>query len=414
MTLFKRLKFGLFISVFPIFGISIMDNSGLTTLSSTDPTFLLRGFYLLISLFSIISINKYLPKITSLNNPFKTFYLFYIGGMILSILINEPTSIKSWLRLIEIFIISYLGIISIYNLIRLKGIDQTIDLFFKIIVSQFIFVIYLIIFFFIVKKDLVYVITESRGARLGASFIQPNTLALGCVCFFISLNYIIQKNKIIIKYVWLMILSITLLLLTGSSSGVLVFILALFFIIYNRITPLKKIFVRSFVLIFVVLGIFILDFSYFNNYISSHGTWETRLIIYRYAIIGVIDNSLTGVGPFLGIKEYLELHVSNEFSYFTAKHTHNLFLDLFLTQGILIGFPMFIILIKILFKSLLFQFSKMKSKSFVSLHLIIIVVIIHGLIESSFFGVFKPFCHNYIILSILLISFNYKRQKNQQ
>ncbi|HEV7349173.1 O-antigen ligase family protein [Telluribacter sp.] len=395
----KLSEYGLYISLFPIFGITQTDVTGFTTLEYTNPSFILRGvFNTIVCLYLIYYIAKEKNVNTLFSGGFGHFYFWYIIGGIISLLMHTPTNINSWIKSIEIITITSLALLSYKNLQSTIGLKSAVNKVFLISLNLFFIIVATAIMIGLFNMNLIYGTSEERGVRLGATFLHPNTLALGSVCIII-MSWMLKNQNFISKKKagFIYILSITIIYFTKSASGVLVMIIAILLItLYQKNNFIRILFVTT--ILFFVVSFFL------NNKIETiitegGGTWIDRSLVYNKTVKGIKENLIWGVGVFEGEKQFFKNQ--NMFSNWLPSHPHNFILELLLARGFILSIPTVFLIFYCLVHALK-EITYRKNINKVSFSIIFIVILFHGLIESSIAGPFKPFCHTYFIIATFL------------
>lgn len=400
----------LFISTFPIFGITESDNTNMSAFEINNLTIIIRIIYIFICGFCLLNSNAYWPKFKNVNKKFIFLYILYILGFLFPILYNEGLNFKIWIKFLEILIISFLSFISIYNLDKYSPIYLNNEHFYKIIYLQFWIILCIMSIVAVINNNVVLHNSELRGLRLGGSFIHPNTLSLGIVCFIIASFELYNRNRI--KLNWFIItyiISTILLVGTKSSSGILIYIITTIFIIYRVGSKnLKYFYVTALILIIPFCVVVLWNYS-FKSLIAENGTWADRTIIYTYSLSGINEHLMMGVGPFDAVKNYFS--IVNIFGYFIPAHTHNLILEALLSRGVIFAVPLIIVLSRLFVKSISEIVDHRNTSLITGYSIMFVIIIVHGMVESSFFGSFKPYCHVYLIITAHYIYTGVKKKK---
>ncbi|MDO8602532.1 MAG: O-antigen ligase family protein [Candidatus Omnitrophota bacterium] len=371
-------------------------------------------FYLLLSVIFLR------PFISGLAYPaFETYYESFIISIALAVLLLSAqrfrelkinTLIFPILLLLASYVISTVTSINIYNSIKetlkllsyisvffiVSQIDgrQKIILIKTMVVTASIISLYSIYQYFwgyqhtlnYIKKtnmDLLSISSYSRDILLSkraiGTFPSPNILGGYLIMmFFLSLATV--KNKISDKK-WLIssFLIATAMVLTKSMGTWLSVILTLIVLIavsYNRLEKQRWLIAISSILIFLILLFIILNRrEYLMNLENPENSITQRLNYWRAAIGIIKDHSFLGVGPgnfqevFLKYKTGLSTN---------TRYAHNIFLHIWSEAGVL-GFTG----ISFLLFSLFLKGLKKDGQKFILLA--IIAFLLHNLIDNTYF-----------------------------
>lgn len=180
-----------------------------------------------------------------------------------------------------------------------------------------------------------------------ATFSHPNSLA-GFILLVLSLLIVLNRHFSIKKtYLYLiLIISLPALLLTFSRNAIFIAILTLPLFAGKHLPRLlKKTYLVSLTLIYIIVN---LSFIFINqlSLLSSHSTWQDRLLLNKAAVTSFIKNPLIGVGANNFLYHLGKLHPNLHFT--QLQPPHNIFW-LFLSQfGLLLFIPLALYLFKLL------------------------------------------------------------------
>lgn len=241
------------------------------------------------------------------------------------------------------------------------------------------------------NKDHIFPKYDSFSFLMHPTYYAIN-LVIGIIIIFESNNLF---NKKFIRLFLFLFFSIGI-ILTDSKAGILCYILILIIITIRYILNLK--FKLKMIVFVLVAFLSLISYKYLsksriteifdtlqtttlynnnnNNYSGVYNSTETRIIIWKLTIV-VINNNLifgTGTGD---IKDELNNQYENtNFIYGSELHynCHNQFLQIIATFGIFFGFPLILILLKILQDTI-------KNKN-ILFSIILLIFIINFLFES--------------------------------
>lgn len=196
-------------------------------------------------------------------------------------------------------------------------------------------------------------------------------------CVFVFLYYletiktINYKEKY--KTIALIIISIILIALTKSSTGLITIVLFIPLLLILRYKKISKIIFKISIVLGIILPLINVTSSKLNNLlVSIFGkslTFSGRKYIWDYVISKINNNPIKGNG--FNSTEYLLKGKVIPIYERVAEHAHNGFLELFLQTG-LIGFILLILIIFIAFKCT-FKLDKKKS-NLIRVYFIIVIV----------------------------------------
>jgi hypothetical protein len=161
---------------------------------------------------------------------------------------------------------------------------------------------------------------------------EPNALA-GVAVFLWPFLYFLKKHKFLPKILFLILtfgLPAVIIFLSGSRSGIVAFLLQIFFIILAKS---KKFSLGKTVCIIV----FLLILSYSLPFIEKVGRFESRSDVWKTAIAAGFEHPLSGGG--FGNTDSLihtaSLTITNNIRYQFVDSSHNIFIDWFVQGGLL-------------------------------------------------------------------------------
>ena len=272
--------------------------------------------------------------------------------------------------------------------------------------------------FLIFKGFIIYFDTQLFPSYVNFSILMHPTYL--SIILSIAIIIIFEYKKKIIRYNFLLYLTLLFLsigiILTDSKAGILTFVLITLFYLLKYILKLQLI--KKLILIFlsITIGLILMSqlsksritelFSdlqtttQFNNYTGVYNSSESRIIIWRCTKQVIKENLFLGTGTG-DIKDVLKLHYQKK-NYRDGinmnYNTHNQFLQILATFGIILGALLIIFLSKILFNVF-----KKKSYFFFLINLIFIL----NFLFESFLEIkagLELFILMYITLSFELFS----------
>lgn len=221
-------------------------------------------------------------------------------------------------------------------------------------------------------------------ARLQSFFNSPNYLAMylspaiiiGTV-FFREKKFFYASSLILIAASFYLTFSF------AAWAAVIVSILIIFFLIE---TKNGKRGVTMGIILFILFSFFTFEFGSEKSTsivsLDSRSSLSSRIMIWKTSEKLIQDNFLWGIGPGNFQNKYLEYQkFYPPFLEWAVPHPHNIFLAFWLYSG-LIGLIGFLVLLEIFFKRF---FEKQKNAlKFMALG-IMLVIIIHGLFDTTYF-----------------------------
>lgn len=398
---------GLWVAAFPTIGLQRTDASGMEGLAITSPTFILQGIWTALCCLMLLIVTLYSQPIWhSRKSVFSlTIVLLCLASTAISILVNNPFDIYSWLRTIQYFSSVLLGVVATCILAKNHGLIFVGSTAISTIRYYFLFSLAAILALYLWDPELSFPSgSGSRGPRLGGSAIHPNTLALAAVLFLCTNSATTGVGKM-----WKLfssLLAIAVIALTGSSGGLLLLTMWALINSFGRFKIARVIYV-SFLLVFFYGCLFLFPLMLWNGLDAEllsnlPGTWGDRLLIYQAAADGIRVNPLFGVGSFEGVQNFFLINSPTE--YFTPPHSHNYVFDTLLSRGIVGGIPYLFLGAYGAYLSASYLY-KISSKSSIgyTMAMIFFTIFIQGLMESSVAGIVKPFAHVYLFTALTLM-----------
>ncbi|WP_418223342.1 O-antigen ligase family protein [Clostridium isatidis] len=228
------------------------------------------------------------------------------------------------------------------------------------------------IFFF---KDIGYMEESNvlRGIHLSRStFVIYLNL---CIFIYLYYLYIFKKinHRIKKSIVFMLFLSILLILMSKSSTGILIVVLFLPLMIFINNDKKLKIAIISSMAFSMILPLMNLNSKFLNkiigNFFGKNLTFSGRKYIWEYTFKHFIDNPIIGYG-FNSIDTLFRKKVIPVYDR-VAAHSHNGFLEVFLQNG-LIGLIFIIIIIFIYFRNI--QYFSMFEKRLLRVYMIVFII----------------------------------------
>lgn len=273
------------------------------------------------------------------------------------------SAVLFFLTLLNIFSLNYPQIF-FGNEIRLQGIFLLWHLLvFSLLSSRFnleyfpkilfpVSLIFLLITAFIVEPDI--------SGRAVGTLGEANALASSAV-FFWPLAFILNFRKNLLNHSFklgILLTALLVILLSGSRSGMLAFILQIVFLVAVKLMNLKKV---------VILVMFLIAISLALPFFKGGGWYENRGEIWKTAIFAgrqkILGHGFGNTEPAL---YQASLKLDNNLRYQAVDSSHNILLD-FWVQGGIVGLGSLIILIYLSLKGLIRQFKVIEITVFLGL-----------------------------------------------
>jgi len=236
------------------------------------------------------------------------------------------------------------------------------------------------------RQDMASFSPYIQSGRMFGPFESPNFLAMFLVpLLLILISTFSRRILILVPQIAIWALGVYVVFLTSSKGGEIALLVSLAIIIFcyisRRATNKKiKIALYSFFLLLILLaGIF------FSKKIASSSSNEDRLEIYRYSIQLISNHPIVGIGPGNFQSEVAEISKNDvnfqNYGLPYALHAHNLFLNVWLSFGVL-GLLSFLLLLIEVFLRLWRRHDQDYS---LPLFGAILAILIHGLFDTTYF-----------------------------
>lgn len=249
------------------------------------------------------------------------------------------------------------------------------------------------------------VIFDKRENRINSVFFNANYYAMMIeffvtLCFYkiLKINNKYKNNKKIIYYTLVIILNIFLLYLTGCRSAWPALAIGIFvLLLIDKHYKFIGIFLG--LLFLCCLGILLFPniFPRIDNVVSYFFTREN---IWITALKALKDNWIIGQGPLT------YFHVVREYGGHVTHHAHNVYIDPFLSHGV-IGVGLLIPFAVSSFKGYLTIRKEKNVRSFFALGLsMITIVLIHGMTDYTIYFVQTAFVFLLVLSSYVMFNRN--------
>jgi len=346
-------------------------------------------------------------------NVYIFFVFIYLAFAIVSVVLNTPSSLLAWYRISELLVFYLSAIFIVEYFFRNFGYQKTCIELNKFIFLSFKISLAVLLILGIFDPDLVFMSEIQNRLRLGGFAYSPNTLSILFILAQISISYLAAMKKFSKHryFLWTIIIHI-LVILTDSRTGEAILIFSDFIILYKfgMVGPLKLKIITFLASLFFIASISLLLFSSigFELIASKIGsgqdphadllTLNNRASVFLTAISGIQNKPIFGYGYVDGVQRFLSENYTLRF--WTPPHSHNAFLEIFLSQGIIGGFSLFLILVVSIKKSLSHLLKRNISMEIISSSTSILVVMIAALTTA-------PIGNVVINLGIIFIVFGY-------
>jgi len=205
-----------------------------------------------------------------------------------------------------------------------------------------VFLSFLTIFFWLIEQT-------TFDNRINLFFDSPNQLAIALSIGIISGSLLqIHKNSKIQKS--LILLLIVALILTKSTGSIVAVSMTIFFLYNKKILPNPKILVKGFliisILIITLISILppILNKVNHNPFLNKNSL-DSRLVIYLVSKKIITENKFTGISLANFQNKYLKKQSEfPPYPQWAVPHSHNLFIQIWLSFGLL-GFISWVLLL---------------------------------------------------------------------
>lgn len=302
-----------------------------------------------------------------------------------------------------------------FNLNEVNKKKFKIILFGTILFSSIITSIFALTQFLGLEKNIWYIFPMGVGYRIYGNFAQPNNMATFLVMGFISLTflYLIKKINIIFFVIFGLVL-MTSIFFSYSRIGWIELILFIFVtLIYSLIKykefSLIKVYV-FFLVFFISLFLFDKEIVYFlNGYnlgLNLNESGLTRLtyvggrsIMWPQMLYAIKESPFWGYGWDQTIVAQL---LVSEYIYHNeqTRSAHNIFMDIFIWNGLFLGFLISSLILFIYFKSIFY------SQGNFFIKMLVIVFSLHAMVEFP-----QNYAH-FLILIFLCLGFLYFNSNN--
>jgi O-antigen ligase len=382
-------RIGLYIALFPTFGLDKFDSTGLDRPDAFSPSFVLQGAWTALCALLLLGVWRTSRDARGSAGRQLERILFMCAMAIgISIAMSTPTDLFTWLRAAQYMVIAALAVLSVATASQRFGLVQVAGEIRTAVRVWFSLILVILAAFLMVNPEMALVSPTERAARFGGYVIHPNTLALGASLVFLSaIHEVATIPGAKMRGLLWMCISVSVVIATGSVGGAMcVFVACLLAVAAknNKLAVLATIcasMASVCIVLFLAAGI---DIE------SLPATWRDRTILYSSAIEGIARNPFFGVGSFKGVKSYFEQHLL--LGYFIPPDAHNILLDLALSKGVVGAVPFLYILgsgLRFFVRRLVRGFPPelfFPAGAFA-------LIFVHGLVEPSISGTVKPFSH---------------------
>lgn len=192
----------------------------------------------------------------------------------------------------------------------------------------------------------------SRGAQLYLMSSNYNqfggTILAGCLPAFV----LTKKNSSLLYYLILLVSLLTVIYCGSVTTSIGILLLIVYFLAARRMKFLSKlaVIIMLFILTFVFMDFILSDIKIFGdtslledflNYTGKDPTFSGRTKVWARAILVIQNNSLMGIGLYVGDLADTFLGVYN---------SHNIILDLLLVGGVVLFLPLILLLVVLIRK----------------------------------------------------------------
>jgi O-antigen ligase len=382
---------------FPIFNVDPVDMSGYEGMDFYTTYHFIRLARL--SIIMIISFVLLLQSMGRFTLPYryKAEFIFFllVSTTAISIILNTPSSVTSWLRFIE-WSGTLFGCLALLNYMRSQMAYEPFEIentFYKINILSFLAICPVLLYFLLRNREMIFWDAEGRGWRLGGYVIHSNTLGLGALICIISCRALLRQ-RIIQNFTSLVISMGSLIILLATKSFDAIFVLIMLYLIsFTKALTGKTVF-RKILVVSMILGtvlvFFLFPFApYFLDGVEVPGSIRDRFIIYTALLPRITECGMWGHGFFGGELDYLKDVVPQ--THWSPRHPHNLLLDIILSRGF-IGGGIIILLILYVLTKCLDTLLRRDSRISPDIANIVISIVVTTLVEETFVGGVKSFC----------------------
>jgi O-antigen ligase len=393
LTKYTLLLFWFSLVLFPIFSVDRTDVTGFDVLSDYSTGKIIRVLFTILTfltgqlyILNFLKFNKFKDK-----SICKYLLFVYIMFAILSVLLNTPTSMVAWYRIIELVTYYVSAIYIVDELVKAYGQDNIVDILLNGIffITKTMLVVMFVLAFY--DTDFIYMVDVEGRSRLGGFAYRPNTLAILFILSLCSVTYMKLTHKLnCLHYsLWVVVLHI-LVYLTGSRTGLAILLMCDILLInkYNMLSTINRSIINALIIvssacfaISILIGLSsknILKFlGHGNDSLMELLTLNSRLSVFLTAINGIIKKPIIGYGYVDGVRKYLAENYP--LGYWLPHHTHNSFLEILLSQGVVGGASMIIFGALVFFTSFKVMISNKQQLEDISLSLMSLIILASSL-----------------------------------
>ncbi|MEQ5767637.1 O-antigen ligase family protein [Halomonas sp. H33-56] len=361
----KKYYFLLAIALFPVFGVEVVDKTGLTDMPLLSANKIVRLLWFFSTTVVFIALIKLGSRAVFTKSHRQWLLVSFL--LILSVGLNTPQSVVAWYRVAEI-IVPLAVIVFVVN----KSVEYNVPV--EILLHKAVYFIaatslIVVFLYLILDQDMVWVKETQGRTRLGGYVYSPNMLGAFMSFGFVSALSLskTERNNTIksVFYIMSAIAFVSALIFTGSRTSLaLLFLLILihthiymkkrFLLFEKTILFLAAIIVGFCALIYLMLNIMELIevVGKGEDPIREIFTLNNRTVVFSTALHALIENPLTGVGYVVGVEDYYAENFPQRF--WLPPHTHNGVLEILMALGGVFG----LILLLYILKNLLLHFGR--------------------------------------------------------
>lgn len=340
----KRYYLLLAVVFFPVFGVEVVDKTGLTHTHLLSANKILRILWFFVVVLVFFSVTKLRSKVT-VTQGFKWWLCLFLI-LTISVLVNTPQSIVAWYRVFETMVALAAIVLVTYKALEYGEKPEIILLRTMFLVATM--ALFVVLVYLVIDKEMVWVKETQGRTRLGGYVYSPNMLgafmSFGIASALALLKRVRSNPLKIVFYIVSSAAFFFILVATGSrtSLALLVIFISIYFFIYinRKYEPLERIVVF---LILVILGLCFFIFLYMNiialvEFVGKGQdpfkeilTLNNRTVVFSTALDGLIENPFSGVGYVVGVENYYADNFPQRF--WLPPHTHNGVFEILMALG---------------------------------------------------------------------------------
>jgi O-antigen ligase len=401
--------------VFPMFSVDLRDHAGLTVAegANIDASAILRlswvGLVALTLFFSVLArLVRHSPSPAgTVSGTLRHWLAVVLLITLATVGANTPADMRGWYFAFELSVVVLATLFVARELRSRLTTDEFAIYLARLFLGSFLLGVAAVFAVGMVLPEAAFMYAGGRGARLGGSIYHPNTLALGALVALVSARLLRTAGWLSRPGFAFSVLVMSLALLgTRSRSALALFVLAVLILVVGDVSrrmgaPARMaaiafgIFIAS---TFGILGVDAPEAGYEDGFLAN----QDRAKLYSIAVEGIAAHPFIGVGYESGVRRYFAENRGG-MEHWAPRHAHNLFLDIFLSRGLLLGLPFALLVAIAILKSIRVLFGGGAHQIDVQIALILLMIIAHGMVESSIAGRVKEFTTVSFILTLVYV-----------